>query len=42
MQGGSQRRNVRKEIMHYFFHPRIGYLERRLITKVLKLDDFTL
>ena len=26
----------------YFFHPRIGYLERRLITKVLKVDDFTL
>ena len=40
MQGGSQRRNVRKEIMHYFFHPRMGHLERRFITKVLKLVDF--
>ena len=24
----------------YFFHPRIGCLERRFITKVLKLVDF--
>ena len=26
--------------MRYFFHPRIGYLERRFITKVLKLVEF--
>ena len=35
-----RRINVRKEIMRYYFHPRIGYLERRFITKALKLTDF--
>ena len=32
--------NVRKEMMRYFFHPRVGYLERRFINKALKLADF--
>ena len=40
MKGGGRSRNVRKEILRYFFHPRIGCLERRFITKVLKLVDF--
>ena len=35
-----RRVNVRKEIMRYYFHPRIGYLERRLINKALKLTGF--
>ena len=34
MEGGGRSRNVRKEILLYFFHPRIGCLERRFITKV--------
>ena len=38
--GGGRSRNARKEIFRYFFHPRIGCLERRFITKVLKLVDF--
>ena len=38
--GGGSRVNVRKEIMRYFFHPRVGYLERRFINKALKLADF--
>ena len=37
--GGGSRVNVRKEIMCYFFHPRVGYLER-FINKALKLADF--
>ena len=37
---GGSRVNVRKEIMRYFFHPRVGYLERRFINKALKLADF--
>ena len=37
---GGRSRNVRKEIFRYFFHPRIGCLERRFITKALKLVDF--
>ena len=40
MRGGGSRVNVRKEIMRYFFHPRVGYLERRFINKALKLADF--
>ena len=40
MRGGDSRVNVRKEIMRYFFHPRVGYLERRFINKALKLADF--
>ena len=40
MRGEGSRVNVRKEIMHYFFHPRVGYLERRSINKALKLADF--
>ena len=40
VKGGGRSRNVRKEILRYFFHPRIGCLERRFITKVLKLVDF--
>jgi len=40
MRGGGSRMNVRKEIMHYFFHPRVGYFERRFINKALKLADF--
>ena len=40
MKGGGGRVNVRKEIMRYFFHPRVGYLERRFINKALKLADF--
>ena len=28
--------NARKEIMRYYFHPRMGYLERRFIDKALK------
>ena len=40
MRGGGSRVNVRKEIMHYFFHPRVGYLDRRFINKTLKLADF--
>ena len=40
MKGGGRSRNVRKEVFRYFFHPRIGCLERRFITKVLKLVDF--
>ena len=39
MKGGGRSRNVRKEILRYFFHPRIGCLQR-FITKVLKLVDF--
>ena len=38
MRGGGSRVNVRKEIMRYFFHPRVGYLE--IINKALKLADF--
>ena len=33
--------NARKGIMRYYFHPRIGYLERRFINKALKLVDFS-
>ena len=40
MRGGGSRVNVRKEIMHYFFHSRVGYLERMFINKALKLADF--
>ena len=40
VKAGGRSRNVRKEILRYFFHPRIGCLERRFITKVLKLVDF--
>ena len=40
--GGGSRVNVRKEIMRYFFHPRVGYLERRFINKALELADFLL
>ena len=40
MRGGGSRVNVRKEIRRYFFHPRVGYLERRFINKALKLADF--
>ena len=40
MRGEGSRVNVRKEIMRYFFHPRVGYLERRFINKALKLADF--
>ena len=40
VKGGERSRNVRTEILRYFFHPRIGCLERRFITKVLKLVDF--
>ena len=40
MKGGGGRMNVRKEIMRYYFHPRVGYLERRFINKALKLADF--
>ena len=40
MKGEGRSRNVRKEILRYFFHPRIGCLERRFISKVLKLVDF--
>ena len=40
MRGGGSRVNVRKEIMRYFFHPTVGYLERRFINKALKLADF--
>ena len=28
--------NARKEIMRFYFHPKIGYLERRFINKALK------
>ena len=37
---GGRRVNARKEIRRYFFHPRVGYLERRFINKALKLADF--
>ena len=40
VKAGGRSRNVRKEILRYFFHPSIGCLERRFITKVLKLVDF--
>ena len=40
VKGGERSRNVRTEILRYFFHPRIGCLERRFVTKVLKLVDF--
>ena len=40
VKGEGRSRNVRKEILRYFFHSRIGCLERRFITKVLKLVDF--
>ena len=40
VKGGGRSGNVRKEILRYLFHPRIGCLERRFITKVLKLVDF--
>ena len=40
VKGGGQSRNVRKEILRSFFHPTIGCLERRFITKVLTLVDF--
>ena len=40
VKGGERSRNVGKEILCYFFHSRIGCLERRFITKVLKLVDF--
>ena len=40
MKGGGSRVNVRKEIMRHFFHPRVGYLERRFINQALKLADF--
>ena len=39
VKGEGRSRNVRKEILRYFFHSRIGCLER-FITKVLKLVDF--
>ena len=42
MTGGGSRVNVRKDIIRYFFHPRVGYLERRFINKALKLADFIL
>ena len=38
--GGGGRMNVRKEIMRYFFHPRVGYFGKRFINKALKLADF--
>ena len=40
MRGGGSRVNVRKEIMRYLFHPRVGYPERKFINKTLKLADF--
>ena len=40
MRGGGSRVNVRKEIMCYFIHPRVGYLERRFINNASKLADF--
>ena len=40
VKGGERSRNVRKDILCYFFHSRIGCLQRRFITKVLKLVDF--
>ena len=40
MREGGSRVNVRKEIMCYFIHPRVGYLERRFINNASKLADF--
>ena len=34
VRGGGSRVNARKEIMRYFFHPRVSYLERGLLTSL--------